>query len=253
MHAQGGSANVAINTKKPSMIRVPREPLLALALAIAGAAHAQDSPVTTRVGVLSALIVRGLQYSDPGAPVVLAGADVYGNAGWSIGGAAMALRSAAGHQGSGWVLQARRDWSVGEKWTLAAGARHDGYVGDSRLRSWCYNEVDAAATYGDTWRAGLGWRPNGGPGCASSRGTRPRLALDFNVRWPVADGVGVDAGAGRFFSGGAASYDFGQWGFFAGESSWTLHLGRTLTHGAAPARYGHSAQSHWVASALWRF
>lgn len=235
------------------MIPALRASLLAPVLLGAGAVHAQDSPLSVRAGVLSALVVRGLQFSDPRDPVVLVGADVYGNTGWSVGAAAMALRSAAGRPGGGWVLRARRDWSLGEKWTASIGARHDGYVGDAALQTWCYNEVDAGATYGDTWHAGLGWRPNGGPGCRSAEMPKPRFALDLNAQWPLVQDIGVDAGAGRLFGGGAASYDFGQAGLFAQASSWTLHLGRTFTHGAAPALYGDAARARWVASALWRF
>jgi len=165
----------------------------------------------------------------------------------------MALRTAAGHEGGGWVLRASRDWSLDEKWTVGIGVRHDGYLGDASLRTWCYNEVSAGASYGDAWRASVGWRPNGGPGCASAASPKPTLALDFNVRWPIAAGIGVDAGAGRLSGGGATSYDYGQWGVFAGESSWTLHLGRTFTHASAPALYGDAAQAHWVAGAIWRF
>ena len=221
--------------------------------ASAATVRAQESPFSIRAGLLSALVVRGLQFSDASSPVVLAGVDLYDPAGWSVGAAGMVLRSAAGNEAGGWVLHASHDWSLDEKWTLAIGARHDGYVGDRFLRSWCYNEMDATATYGDWLNASVGWRPNGGPGCPATptTGTKPDLAFDLNAQWPFAAGFGANAGIGRLFDGGAGSYDYGQGGIFAGGKSWAVHVGRTFTHGASS--YGDAARGHWLASAIWRF
>ena len=107
------------------------------------------------------------------------------------------------------------------------------------------------ATYGDVWNGNLGWRPNGGPGCPLTTMHKPDMAFDLNAQWPFVAGVGIDAGAGRLFGGGSASYAYGQGGAFARGSSWTLHLSRTFTHGADP--YGALARGQWVVSALWHF
>lgn len=238
----------------PAQMTLPRFLPCAAALAslpLSSAVLAEPVAISHRVGVFSGLVVRGVQLSQPGRPVLMASADVYGTSGWSVGGDLSHLSGPDGRDATGISLRLGQAWALDDTWTLSVAARQDRYPDNASMQAWCYSQLGASVMRADQWSLSWNWRPRHAPGCHNTD-ISPNRALDFNARWPLGERIGLDAGIGRM-SGGLAGYSYGQLGLYGQLGPVALYGGRTLAWDTRKAYLDHLGGRRWVASAVWKF
>jgi hypothetical protein len=227
------------------MPRAPRAALLAFAIVAASSpAPAATPDWRGRLALASDWAVRGLRLSDGGAPVGVAGIDVYPAIGWSLGATASALRDRSGRWRPAWSLRVGHERPLDARWLLYAELQYVGYD-NGVLAGWSGPQVAVGLAFGDV--ASLSWNAEQ----PRNRSFAAR-SLDLNLRWPVVHGLALTGGLGRVYSAPGAHHGYGQAGVEWRAGDWQLRLERSGT--GRNAQYTDPARRYfWMGSVQWSF
>lgn len=230
-------------TERLDLQRLAGLAVAALALLAPRPGAAQPLAWSSRVGLTSDWLLRGVRLSDGGAPVAYGGADLYAGA-FSGGASAMRLRVPGGRWTDAWSLRAGAEWRFGAQASLVADLQHLRY--GRPLRAWDGQQLAVGLLWGD-WAA-LTWNRD--------RLREPLLdadSLDAALRWPLAPRWRLAGGLGYAWHGLGAPYVYGQAGLEWQPGAARLQLQRVWTQGAGPPLARPAIAARWVAGVGWVF
>jgi hypothetical protein len=232
---------------------------LATLLAAAGlppVLHAQSASFGGTAALSSQLVDRGLAVTSATPVLQAAGTVSFPAAGWSLGVSGSAEARSPGRVVEA-LAQASRAWTLGDAWQMQAGLLYYTYPSDhARARLYDRNELALGWSYRDVLSFGVS-------AIRATHGENHRLrgAADLDLRWPLALGVSLTAGAGvaqgpswPYGYDYTTRYGYGHAGLMWDNGPWRLELERVVV-GNRQVRGGPGRPdlSPWVATLSWSF